>query len=180
MLSFVKSQLKSLNDDAMPNEFGFLIDVMCNWGRGEDLLESISDHLQDSLNTLTTNQMAETLRRSRRGIEINYTMHTLERTHPSINFLKIGTEKKRVSFDRLSHEKPLLGLRYLAYILQHPYNKKIILRQNLLQVFTNFDLHSISILFSTTEYFIFYSYRWNNFVRVWRLSRKLSKLVQRN
>lgn len=47
-----------------------------------------------------------------------------------------STGKKRVSFERLCDEKPMLGLRYLAYILQHPYNKKVILRKNLTQVKT--------------------------------------------
>lgn len=67
MLSFVKSQLKSLNESATVKEFSHLIDVMCNWGRVEDLLESISDHLQDSLTALSSEKSNDSCRRSTRG-----------------------------------------------------------------------------------------------------------------
>lgn len=67
MLSFVKSQLKSLDDTATPNEFGHLIDVMCNWGRGEDLLDSISEHLYGSLRAITDDQSSETSTTSTKG-----------------------------------------------------------------------------------------------------------------
>lgn len=70
MLSFVKSQLKSLNDEASSKEFGHLIDVMCNWGRGEDLLESINDHLHGSLTT--GQQSLETSSTSGIGIVVFY------------------------------------------------------------------------------------------------------------
>ncbi len=56
MLSFVKSQLKSLNDQATSKDFGHLVDAMCNWGRGEDLLDFISDHLQGSVTALMHEQ----------------------------------------------------------------------------------------------------------------------------
>lgn len=49
MLTFVKSQLKSLNNEASSKEFSHLVDVMCNWGRGEDLFEFITEHIQGSL-----------------------------------------------------------------------------------------------------------------------------------
>lgn len=49
LLSFVKSQLKSLTDEATCKEFSYLVDVMCTWGRGEDLLDLITDHLQGNL-----------------------------------------------------------------------------------------------------------------------------------
>ena len=42
--------------------------------------------------------------------------------------------RKSVSFEKSSEEKPMLGLRFMAYLLQNPHNKKIILRQNLPQV----------------------------------------------
>ena len=66
MLTFVKSQLKSLNDDATCKEFGHLIDVMCNWGRGEDLLDFITEHLQGTLADLLNEQSAGTVAQGRR------------------------------------------------------------------------------------------------------------------
>jgi hypothetical protein len=59
LLSFVKSQLKSLPDEATSKEFSHLIDVMCNWGRGEDLLDLITDHLQQSLISFISDQPSE-------------------------------------------------------------------------------------------------------------------------
>ena len=70
MLSFVKSQLKSLNDDASAKEFGHLIDVMCNWGRGEDLLDSISEHLHGSLTSLLTEMPADPTVAGDKGIKL--------------------------------------------------------------------------------------------------------------
>ena len=66
MLTFVKSQLKSLNDDATCKEFGHLIDVMCNWGRGEDLLDFITEHLQGTLADLLNEQSSGTVAQGRR------------------------------------------------------------------------------------------------------------------
>lgn len=67
MMSFVKSQLKSLDDNATSKEFGHLIDVMCNWGRGEDVLESISDHFHGSLKAITDDPSLEVSSRRTRG-----------------------------------------------------------------------------------------------------------------
>lgn len=52
MFTYVKSQLKSLDSDATSSQFGHLVDVMCNWDRGEDLLEFIMEHFQTSLDAL--------------------------------------------------------------------------------------------------------------------------------
>jgi len=56
VLSFVNSQLKSLTDEASCKEFGHLVDVTCNWGRGEDLLDFITDHLQEMLISFISDQ----------------------------------------------------------------------------------------------------------------------------
>ena len=56
LLSFVKSQLKSLSDEATCKEFGHLVDVLCNWSRGEDLLDFISDHFEERLALLISDQ----------------------------------------------------------------------------------------------------------------------------
>lgn len=111
LLSFVKSQLKSLTDEATCKEFSYLVDVMCTWGRGEDLLDLITDHLQGNLMNFIAEKSP--LSDTRKGK---------------------ATRKKRVSFETPKDSKPLLGLRWMAYILQHPYNKKIILRKNLEQI----------------------------------------------
>ena len=52
MLTFVKSQLKSLNDDATPNEFAHLLDALCNWGRGDDILEFVAENIQRAMTSL--------------------------------------------------------------------------------------------------------------------------------
>ena len=51
MFSFVKSQLKSLDDQATPKQFGHLIDVMCNWGRADDVLEFVSENIESSVSS---------------------------------------------------------------------------------------------------------------------------------
>lgn len=48
LYSYVKSQLKSLDDAATQKEFGHLVDVMCNWGRADDVLEFISENVLSS------------------------------------------------------------------------------------------------------------------------------------
>lgn len=65
MLTFVKSQLKSLEDEASVKEFSHLVDVLCNWNRGEDLLEFISENVVGYLNT--QQELAETSGHSTRG-----------------------------------------------------------------------------------------------------------------
>ena len=66
MLSYVKSQLKSLGNDANTKEFGHLVDVMCNWNRGEDLMEFISEHV---LGSLAVHQQLAESRNSTRGMQ---------------------------------------------------------------------------------------------------------------
>ena len=49
MLTFVKSQLKSLDDRAAQSEYAHLLDALCNWGRGDDILEFVTENIQSGL-----------------------------------------------------------------------------------------------------------------------------------
>lgn len=137
MMTFVKSQLKALNDDSNSNDFGHLVDVMLSWGNGEDVLEFISDNVQGKLESLSVEQTLESSRTRKSKFPATIKSLLLKVLFAILTqklFLFVGSRKKRVSFEMLANEKPMLGLRLFSYLLQHPVNKKALLRKNLHQV----------------------------------------------
>nr|XP_045616163.1 condensin-2 complex subunit G2-like isoform X2 [Procambarus clarkii] len=108
------SRLRSLQSDQGNDDLpGTYINALCNWNRSDDILELASEWLEE-------------------GFSAGMVASNKERRRSS----------RRVRFCKTSTPQPLIALRLLQHILQHPFNKLTTIKSNrhlLLEITLNME-----------------------------------------
>ncbi|KAL3837005.1 hypothetical protein ACJMK2_022398, partial [Sinanodonta woodiana] len=95
------SKLRKLKTDSTVEEYSSMLESLCSWGRGEDILELVIDWLKPCLTAYSTGSKAEKMRKS-----------------------------KSVCFVDPNEPQPQVAISMLQYLLQHPVCQEQLLQNN--------------------------------------------------